>query len=58
MQMQGFNNDIVRGLRRRKPGLHRVRVQEAGLSGAVIVTPAFLGIAFFSSSLLLFAALT
>ena len=32
---ENFNNDIVRGLRRRKPELDIVRVQEAGLSGAV-----------------------
>lgn len=32
---ENFNNDIVRGLRRRKPNLDVVRVQEAGLSGAV-----------------------
>lgn len=32
---ENFNNDIVRGLRRRKPNLDIVRVQEAGLSGAV-----------------------
>ena len=32
---ENFNNDIVRGLRRRKPELDLVRVQEAGLSGAV-----------------------
>ncbi|MCX5803766.1 MAG: DUF5615 family PIN-like protein, partial [Proteobacteria bacterium] len=29
-----FNNDIVRGLLRRKPDLDIVRVQDAGLSGA------------------------
>ena len=32
---ENFNNDIVRGLRRRKPNLDLVRVQEAGLSGAI-----------------------
>jgi hypothetical protein len=32
---EDFNNDIVRGLRRRRPDLDIVRVQEAGLSGAV-----------------------
>ena len=32
---ENFNNDIVRGLRRRKTNLDIVRVQEAGLSGAV-----------------------
>lgn len=32
---ENFNNDIVRGLRRRKSDLDIVRVQEAGLSGAV-----------------------
>lgn len=31
---ENFNNDIVRGLLRRKPGLDIVRVQEVGLSGA------------------------
>ena len=32
---ENFNYDIVRGLRRRRPDLDIVRVQEAGLSGAV-----------------------
>ena len=32
---ENFNNDIVRGLRRRRPDFDIVRVQEAGLSGAV-----------------------
>lgn len=32
---ENFNNDIVRGLRRRMPDLDIVRVQEAGLSGAI-----------------------
>lgn len=32
---ENFNNDMVRGLRRRKSDLDIVRVQEAGLSGAV-----------------------
>ena len=32
---ENFNNDIVRGLRRRKPDLDIVRVQEVSLSGAV-----------------------
>jgi predicted nuclease of predicted toxin-antitoxin system len=32
---ENFNNDIVRGLRRKRPDLDIVRVQEAGLSGAV-----------------------
>jgi Domain of unknown function (DUF5615) len=32
---ENFNNDIVRGLRRRRPDLDIVRVQEAGLSGAL-----------------------
>jgi hypothetical protein len=31
---ENFNNDIVRGLLRRKPDLNLVRVQDAGLSGA------------------------
>ena len=31
---ENFNNDIVRGLLRRKPNLDIVLVQEAGLSGA------------------------
>ena len=31
---ENFNNDIVRGLLRRKPNLDIVRLQEAGLSGA------------------------
>jgi len=31
---ENFNNDIVRGLLRRKPELDIVRVQDAGLSGA------------------------
>ena len=31
---ENFNNDIVRGLLRRKPHLDIVRVQDAGLSGA------------------------
>ena len=31
---ESFNNDIVRGLLRRKPDLNVVRVQDAGLSGA------------------------
>jgi len=31
---ENFNNDIVRGLLRRKPGLNIVRLQDAGLSGA------------------------
>ena len=30
---ENLNNDIVRGLRRRKPDLDIVRVQDAGLSG-------------------------
>jgi Domain of unknown function (DUF5615) len=30
---ENFNNDIVRGLQRRKPDLDIVRVQDAGLSG-------------------------
>ena len=32
---ENFNSDIVRGLVRRKPDLDIVRVQDAGLSGAV-----------------------
>lgn len=31
---ENFDNDIVRGLLRRQPGLSIVRVQDAGLSGA------------------------
>ena len=31
---ENLNNDIVRGLRRRLPGLDLVRVQDVGLSGA------------------------
>jgi predicted nuclease of predicted toxin-antitoxin system len=31
---ENFNNDIIRGLLRRKPDLNLVRVQDAGLSGA------------------------
>ena len=31
---ENFNNDIVRGLWRRKPELDIVRIQDAGLSGA------------------------
>ncbi|MGA9774043.1 MAG: DUF5615 family PIN-like protein [Blastocatellia bacterium] len=31
---ENFNNDIIRGLLRRKPELNIVRVQDAGLSGA------------------------
>lgn len=31
---ENFNNDIVRGLLRRKPNLDIVRVQDVGLSGA------------------------
>ncbi len=31
---ENFNNDILRGLLRRNPGLDAVRVQDAGLSGA------------------------
>jgi hypothetical protein len=31
---ENFNNDIVRGLLRRKPDLDIVRVRDAGLSGA------------------------
>ncbi len=31
---ENFNNDIVRGILRRKPDLNVVRVQDAGLSGA------------------------
>lgn len=31
---ENFNNDIVRGLLRRKPSLDIVRVQDVGLSGA------------------------
>jgi predicted nuclease of predicted toxin-antitoxin system len=31
---ENFNNDIVRGLLRRKPNLDIVRVQDVGLAGA------------------------
>jgi hypothetical protein len=31
---ENFNNDIVRGVRRRKPVVDMVRVQDVGLSGA------------------------
>lgn len=31
---ENFNNDIIRGLLRRKPDLDIVRVQDVGLSGA------------------------
>lgn len=31
---ENFNNDIIRGLLRRSPGLDIVRVQDVGLSGA------------------------
>jgi len=31
---ENFNNDIVRGLLRRKPDLNIVRLQDVGLSGA------------------------
>ena len=31
---ENFNNDIVRGLQRRKPDLDIIRIQDAGLSGA------------------------
>ena len=31
---ENFNNDIVRGVRRRDPGVDLVRVQDVGLSGA------------------------
>ena len=31
---ENFNNDIVRGLLRRKPDLDIVRIQDVGLSGA------------------------
>ena len=31
---ENFNNDIVRGVRRRNPAVDIVRVQDAGLSGA------------------------
>jgi hypothetical protein len=31
---ENFNNDILRGLLRRKPNLDLVRIQDAGLSGA------------------------
>jgi hypothetical protein len=31
---ENFNNDVVRGVRRRNPAVDIVRVQDAGLSGA------------------------
>jgi predicted nuclease of predicted toxin-antitoxin system len=31
---ENFNGDIVRGLRRRRPGLDLARVQDVGLTGA------------------------
>ena len=31
---ENFNNDVVRGILRRKPDVDIVRVQDAGLSGA------------------------
>ncbi len=31
---ENFNNDIIRGLLRRKPDLDIVRIQDVGLSGA------------------------
>jgi predicted nuclease of predicted toxin-antitoxin system len=31
---ENFNNDILRALRRRRPGIDMVRVQDAGLTGA------------------------
>lgn len=31
---ENFNNDVVRGVLRRKPGVDIVRIQDAGLSGA------------------------
>lgn len=31
---ENFNNDVVRGVRRRVPGVDIVRVQDVGLSGA------------------------
>jgi hypothetical protein len=31
---ENFNNDIVRGVRRRNPAVDIVRIQDAGLSGA------------------------
>ncbi|MCP5050756.1 MAG: hypothetical protein GY940_26570 [bacterium] len=31
---ENFNNNIVRGLRRRNPNLDIIRIQDAGLSGA------------------------
>ena len=35
---ENFNNDIVRGVRRRNPAIDIVRIQDAGLSGADDVT--------------------
>lgn len=34
---ENFNNNIVRGLLRRKPDLDIVRVQDVGLSGADLI---------------------
>jgi Domain of unknown function (DUF5615) len=31
---ENFNNDVIRGVRRRNPAVEIVRVQDAGLSGA------------------------
>jgi hypothetical protein len=31
---ENFNNDVVRGVRRRSPSVDIVRVQDEGLSGA------------------------
>jgi predicted nuclease of predicted toxin-antitoxin system len=31
---ENFNNRIIRGILRRKPGIDIVRIQDAGLSGA------------------------
>jgi hypothetical protein len=31
---ENFNNDIIRGMLRRRPGVNIVRVQDVGLSGA------------------------
>jgi hypothetical protein len=34
---ENFNNDILRGLLRRKPDLDMVRVQDAGLPGQPLI---------------------
>jgi len=36
---ENFNNDILRGLLRRKADLDMLRVQNAGLSGQPLISP-------------------